>query len=161
MSRQLRLVVYGGLFTALTLLATLFLKIPTGIGYANMGDGFVLAAGALLGPFAGIPAALGSMLADLMLGYTIYAPATLVIKGLMGLLAGLFIQKAAAFSWKNLLLFAALELWMVLGYFLFECVLYGVAAALGSVVPNLLQGVVGAVLALILVPLLQKLEVHR
>ena len=68
MSRQLRLVVYGGLFTALTLLATLFLKIPTGIGYANMGDGFVLAAGALLGPFAGIPAALGSMLADLMLG---------------------------------------------------------------------------------------------
>ena len=43
----MRLLVYGGLFTALIVLATMFLKIPTLIGYANMRDGFALASAAL------------------------------------------------------------------------------------------------------------------
>ena len=37
---------------------------------------------------AGIAGGLGSMLADLILGYSHYAPATLVIKGFEGLVAG-------------------------------------------------------------------------
>ena len=59
---------------------------------------------------------------------------------------------------RNLLLFAGCELWMVAGYFGFECVLYGPAAALGSLVPNLLQGVVGTALGLTITPVLERLK---
>ena len=159
LQKKMRLLVYGGLFTALIVLATMFLKIPTLIGYANMGDGFALASATLLGPFAAIPAGLGSLLADLLLGYGLYAPATLVIKGAMGWMAGLWLKRGAgAFHPRNLLLFAGCELWMVAGYFGFECVLYGPAAALGSLVPNLLQGVVGIALGLTITPVLERLK---
>ena len=42
------------------------------------------------------------------------------------------------------------EMVMVLGYFVFEWALYGGAAALGAVVPNLVQGAFGVILGMIL-----------
>jgi uncharacterized membrane protein len=46
------------------------------------------AAASILGPFAAISAAIGSALADLIVGYSLYMPATFLIKGLMGLISG-------------------------------------------------------------------------
>jgi sensor domain CHASE-containing protein/uncharacterized membrane protein len=52
-------------------------------------DGALLASAALLGPWMGaVAGGLGSALSDLYLGYPVYAAATLIIKGLMGWLAG-------------------------------------------------------------------------
>ncbi|MDR2515560.1 MAG: ECF transporter S component [Christensenellaceae bacterium] len=155
MSEQLKRLVYCGLFTALVAVATMYIQLPTAIGYANLGDGFILGSAVLLGPFAAVVGGLGSALADLLLGYGVYAPATLVIKGLMGLCAAQFIRKGLPF---RLLGFALAELIMVLGYFAFECVLYTPAAALASVLPNLAQGAVGILVALALSPLLDRLR---
>lgn len=139
----------GGVFSAFIFLATQ-LKIPTAIGYANLGDGLILAASYFLGPFAFFPAAIGSALADLIAGYPVYIPATFVIKGLMGLTAGYLLRKDGISFVRRLLAAVLSEILMVGGYFLFETLLYGIVAASGSLIANAVQGAVGIALGLAL-----------
>lgn len=149
----------AGVFTALVLLSTQ-LKVPTAIGYANMGDGVILLASYLLGPAAFFPAAIGSALADLMAGYAPYIPATFVIKGLMGLAAGFIMKNEKVTVIRRLIAFIAAEAIMVAGYFAFEALpfMYGPAAAAGSILFNLGQGAVGILVAMLLTTLLSKLR---
>jgi uncharacterized membrane protein len=142
-------ITFGGVFAALILIATQF-KIPTGIGYANLGDGFILVASYLLGPAAFFPAAIGSALADLLAGYPVYIPATFIIKGLMGLAAGILLRNEQIKQIRKLLAFVLAEVIMVAGYFGFESILYGPIAAAGSIVSNLGQAAVGILIGLIL-----------
>ncbi len=140
----------GGLFAALILLLTFAIKIPvpaTG-GYIHPGDGAIFYAGVVLGPYAGIVAGVGSALADLLGGYAIFALPTLIIKGVMGLIAGIFAKRAA--PGRNALVFTLAALWMVGGYFLVEWVLFGLPAAIAAAVPNLVQGAGGVVFGLVL-----------
>ena len=59
-------------------------------GYLNLGDAVVLLGAYLLGPAYGAAAGgVGPALADLLSGYAMYVPGTLVIKALMGLTAAL------------------------------------------------------------------------
>ena len=87
---SIRKMVFAALMAALVCVATMIVEIPSPTnGYVNLGDCFVLLAGWLLGPWYGAAAAgIGSMLTDLFMGYAYYAPGTLIIKGLMGFLAG-------------------------------------------------------------------------
>ena len=82
-------IVMAALFAALTCVATMVIKIPSPMkGYLNLGDCVVLTAGWMLSPTYGFLAAgLGSALADLILGYTVYSPVTFIVKGLMALVA--------------------------------------------------------------------------
>ncbi|MBR1635240.1 MAG: ECF transporter S component [Lachnospiraceae bacterium] len=150
------------LLTALTAVSTMIIKLPvpaTG-GYIHPGDGLVLLSGFLLGPVYGTFAAgAGSALADLLSGYLVYAPATLVIKGVTALTASLLYTKLLHTLRARDRLHLALagiagEICMVLGYFLFESALYGPPAAAAGLPFNLLQGVFGVIIALVLFPLL-------
>ena len=89
---------YAALFAALTCVMTMIVKIPvpaTG-GYVNLGDCVVLLAGWVLGPmYGGAAAGLGSMLADLVSGYPLYAPGTFVIKACMAVCAWAVFRAAA------------------------------------------------------------------
>ena len=152
-----RKIVLCGVFTAVVALATMFIKFPTVIGYVNAGDGFILISALILGPFAGLVGGLGSALADLILGYTLYVPATLIIKGLIGLAAGFFLRDKTL-SLRNVLVFLFGELWMVAGYFIFEACVYSPASALGSVLPNLLQAAGGVVIALLATPVVKRIS---
>ena len=79
--------VLTALLMALTVVATMFIRIPLPMGYVNLGDAFVLLSVFMLGPIYGtIAAGVGSTLADL-LGYPTYAPGTLIIKTVMALVA--------------------------------------------------------------------------
>ena len=93
-----RKLVYAALFAALTCVMTMIVKIPvpaTG-GYVNLGDCVVLLAGWVLGPMdGGAAAGLGSMLADLVSGYPLYAPGTFVIKACMAVCAWAVFRAAA------------------------------------------------------------------
>ncbi|MDL2225102.1 ECF transporter S component [Eubacteriales bacterium OttesenSCG-928-M02] len=145
MQQQTRRVVYGGLMAVLILVATAYIRIPTSLGYIHMGDGVIFVAAAILGgPVAGLAAGVGSMLADLLAGYPMYAVVTFVIKGLMGLLAGLYLRKSRQ-VWSAALCLLLLEGLMVVGYLLFESALYGFVAALGAMWFNLVQGLGGTV----------------
>ena len=140
---------------ALTCAATL-LHIPTVNGYANLGDCLVLVCAWTLGPVYGtLAAAIGSALADIILSYVIYAPATFVIKGLMALSAYfvcLLLSKPLKLPDVVSRILGAItaEIIMILGYFAFECILYGAGGALASILTNAMQGAVGAIGGVIL-----------
>ena len=144
--------VLTALFAALACVATMVIHIPIPAtnGYINLGDGAVLLGAFVLGPFYGAAAGgLGSMLADLLLGYASYAPGTLLIKGLMAFCAaGVF----TAFRKRTGAAFAGAltgEIVMILGYFAYESTLlgYGLAAA-ASIPGNGIQGAAGLIVSL-------------
>ena len=140
----------GGIFAALICIATMFLQIPVSLtqGYIHIGDALILLCASLLGWIAVPAAAVGSMLADLLSGYAVYCLPTLIIKGGVALIVVLGVKENSSL-WRALIWFVLAELWMVLGYFLVEWLVmgYGLAAAASAVVPNLIQGLSGVVLA--------------
>lgn len=111
-----------GLFTALTTAATMLLSvnIPVTRGYFNIGETMVYTSALLFGPFIGaFTGGVGSMLADLLLGYVVYAPATLVVKGLEGFLVGFLSSKKPFKSedaWRAFSLLAGAVLASVVAY---------------------------------------------
>ena len=160
---------FAALFATLCCVSTLIVTVPLPNGYFNVGDVFVLLAGWCLGGiWGGAAAAVGSALADLWSGFALYAPATFLIKGLNAALAWL-----VAFSMKKLIKKDSLdflsrivgaiagEAVMVLGYFLFETVLYGVAGGALALVGNVLQGVCCGALAVILFSALYPIKTVR
>ena len=80
---------------------------------------------------------------SLLAGYVTYAPITFIIKGIMGLVAGHLLQKKTRSVAYSALLLLLLQAFMVLGYFLFEAILYGMPAALPSAGFNCIQGIAG------------------
>ncbi|MCE4602833.1 MAG: ECF transporter S component [Desulfurococcales archaeon] len=90
-----RTLALAAVFTALVFAATLIsVSTPITGGYFNLGESMVYTAALLGGPIVGgIAGGLGSSLADLYLGYSQYAPGTLVIKGVEGLLAGVIYER--------------------------------------------------------------------
>lgn len=152
--------VTAAIFAALTLVATWIVQIPiTGNGYVNVGDCMVTVSGIFLGPVFGAAAAgIGSALTDIVSGYFIYAPVTLVIKAFMAFLTAVLfrrlqkIDKIAAISVCAL----AAETVMVLGYFLYEIPVFGYGAAVLGMPGNLLQAVFGFVCSIVLYLALSK-----
>lgn len=152
---------FGGMMAALVFVATYFFKLPVSItqGYIHLGDGFILLSASMLG-WASVPAAaIGSALADLLGGYTLYILPTFVIKGLVAAVA-VWALRAKRPYWLTVLLLVAAELLMVAGYFVTEWLLlgYGLAAAAGAVAPNLVQGLSGVALGAVLIPLLRRVK---
>lgn len=158
---QIKRLVLAALFTALTVVATMVIRVPAPLaGYANLGDAMVLLSAWVLGPVWGMAAGgIGSMLADL-LGYPPYAVATLIIKALMALIAG-GIFRAMGRKGRGLAarLAGALaaEAVMVLGYFAFEGVFLGLGWSAALNIPvNLVQGTVCLVAAVALAQVLER-----
>lgn len=147
------------LFMALTMVATMFIRIPLPLGYVNLGDAFVLLSVFVLGPVYGtIASGVGSGLADLF-GYITYAPGTLIIKSAMAFVAWLayqaliktFKRKVFAEIIAGVLGVAV----MAFGYFLYETLLFTtVGVALVNVPWNLLQGASGIVISIMLMRVL-------
>jgi len=160
------------LFCALVTVATIIIRLPipaTG-GYFNLGDTIIFIASVLLGPlFAMIVGGVGSALADVIGGFAQYAPWTLVIKGIEGLIAGFLIRalRANPNTMPGALLtfgsFVIAGLWMVAGYFGAEYVMYGLdwAPPAAELPFNLAQGGISAVIAGILAPVLARAFAQR
>lgn len=157
--RKTRMIAYGGILTGLVLVATMFLQIPNGQGgYVNLGDGVIFAAAMILGPFAGVVGAIGSALSDLFLGYATYAPATLIIKGLMGLVAGILLKYGSKNRYfYTAFVFLICELIMIGGYFSFESLVFGVPYSIANILPNIIQAIAGIAVGLALMPLVNKI----
>ena len=152
-NQHLKKILLAALFTALVYVGTCVF-IPVGIGNLNLGDGFLLLGVFLLGgPWCVFAASAGAALADLTFGFTTYAPATLVIKALMALVA-LLVRNLPALRHRrilrNLVAGIAAEAVMALGYFLWEglVLLDTPAAALPGIPFNLLQGAFAILLSL-------------
>ncbi len=168
------------LLTTLTCIATMVirLEIPAE-GYVNLGDGFVLACGMLMGPLPGaLSAGTGCALADLLGGYTAMAPATFVIKAFSATAAAMcyrLLKKrtyAGRFNYMNIAISgAAGELLMISGYFLYTLLLIiyqnsrlnrsilssAIYTAASGIPYNILQAAIGIMMTVIITPLIARL----
>ena len=156
---------FTALFAALCCIGTLVIAIPLPNGYFNTGDVFVLLAGWLLGPIGCVGAAIGSALADIISGYTLYAVPTFFIKGLDAFAAYMvwvffkkLIKKESLDFLPRILSALVGESLMVAGYFLFEWVLYGFGGATLALVGNLTQGVCATMCAVIIISILYPMK---
>lgn len=162
--KKLRKLVLSALLAALCCVATMVVQIPSPMqGYVNLGDCFVLLSGWMLGPWYGFAAGgIGSMLADVLLGYAHYAPGTLVIKGLMAMTAALILRRMNGSSAGRVLGGVAAELLMVAGYFGYASLLLGKGLAAAASIPgNLVQGAVGLAAGLMLMAVMVRSQLTK
>lgn len=109
MHRQIRALTPIGLAltaisTALVAVATMVFSfyVPQTRGFFNIGETMVFTTAILFGPVIGAFAGgVGSMFADLLLGYPHYAGATLIIKAIEGAIVGFLSRKKPNFSPKS------------------------------------------------------------
>ncbi len=141
----------AAVFAALICIFTFAFPVPLpNKGYFNFGDCFIVVASLCLGPvFGGLASGIGAALADLILGYTYYSPATFVIKWLMAAVCWLIFKAIVSLNKKfnvlGIIVGAVVaEAVMVFGYFLFEIPLYGLTVAVADIIGNLTQGAIGA-----------------
>ena len=163
-NKNIQKLVFAALLGALTFCAT-WISVPTGIGNVNLGDGILLLGAWILGgPWSVIACALGATLTDIVGGYTIYAPATLIIKALMGIVAILVYKllTRASHLVRYLLSGITAELVMIVGYFIYEALVLSFGfAALTSIPFNAIQGTLAVIIAMIIHQLLEKANLTK
>lgn len=141
-----------GIMTALVLGMTLVRIAVTPVnGYVHLGDIGIYFTAIAFGPWAGLVAGgLGTALADVVSGYAIFAPLSLVVHGLQGFVAGWIVRDSPTPARLALAVLAGGSI-VVGGYFAGESlipVFGGPAVAVGEVPFNAMQeifGVLGAV----------------
>lgn len=110
-------------FSSLVCVATMVFSIyvPSTKGFFNIGETMVYITALLFGPLIGsFAGGVGASIADILLGYPHYAPATLVIKALEGGIVGFLGRKKLKFSsklqWKAFTFAVGLVAGFLLGY---------------------------------------------
>lgn len=151
-------IVMAAMFAALVTGLTFFPKIPIpGGGYVHLGDTMIyLAATFLPMPYAMAAAAVGGGLADILSGYTTYAPFTIIVKALLTI----------AFSNKDeKILTKRNKLAPIAGivitpaiYFIADTVLYGVGAAVPGIIWNLAQAAASMIVFYVIGAAFDKLQ---
>lgn len=130
------------------------IPIPATSGYFNVGETVIYVAALLFGASVGaLSGGIGAMLADIYLGFGVFAPGTLVIKGIEGAIVG-FLNLKLKKHVRNVTLCAVISvivggLEMVAGYFLYEQFALGLSfgVALAEVPFNTVQMLVGLLIA--------------
>lgn len=136
---------------AMVAIATMFLQFPIPLGYAHLGNCFILLFAIFFGPSTGlITAGIGSALADLLTGYTLWVIPTLIIKSLMGYLIGKIASQDTNKSLKSKYVFLASIVGiveMIAGYTIAGAILEQSIPAGVAQIPGLsIEGLVGIVL---------------
>lgn len=151
--KGLRSFIFAALLLAITVVfgRIFIIPIPWTHGNVNLCDAGIFIAAMLLGPaYGGIVGGFGGLLLDLISGFTQYAPFSLIAHGLEGIISGWLYRKTSSKvgHWLALALGTVV---MVAAYFVADTIMYKIAAGLLGIGTNLLQGIVGAVVAMLVV----------
>ena len=98
----------------------------------------------------------GGLFLDLISGFTQYAPFSLIAHGLEGLIAGWLAKKAGSRKvgqWCALIIAALV---MVVCYFFANSLLYTWTAGVLGIGTNLLQGIIGVIITMLVVPAVKR-----
>ena len=131
-NRTTRRICLTALMAAIIYVFTAYIHVPSHPGYTHVGDGFLyLAASLLPAPFAAAAGAIGAGLADLLSGYGIWAPGTVIIKVLTAFCFTSRREKLV--NKRNVLGILPALVLCVGGYYLYEALITGnfTAPALG------------------------------
>lgn len=153
--------VLTALMTALVLMATYIVKIPTPAteGYVHLGDAAIFLSVLILGKkYGALASGLGSALADMLGGYSHWIAWTFIIKGIMAYIMGVFIEAMIKRGKDNLKVFGVpvieilgmtiAGIFMALGYAAASAIMKGnLMIGILGIPANLLQFFVGLVLA--------------
>ena len=93
----------------------------------------------------------------------IYAPATFVIKGVMVLIAYFdckMLVKEVGNTVSAIISGIAAEIFMVVGYYVFEGFLYGFIPSVVNIPANCVQGVAGIVIGVVLMKVFKKIKLY-
>ena len=136
----------SGIFAALVFVVTAYLHIPTYNGYVHIGDAFIFLAACILPtPYAVGVGAMGAMLADVLTGYAIWAPGSIMIKALSAMLFSSKTKKIV--SLRNTLMLIPTTAICAGGYYIYEVIITGsfigaLAGIPGSLVQSVASGIV-------------------
>lgn len=156
--KHVQSLVMAAMFTALIYVSTCFIQIPNPAsgGYVHPGDALCLLAAWLLPlPYGILASATGTMLADLLSGYSHYALPSFIIKAIVPTVAGLLLR--ALWNKKTTVKATLLpcllsgvvgEIFMVGGYFFLNAVIWGNGwSAAVSIPTDSIQALFGIVVA--------------
>ena len=157
-----------GVMMGLVLVTTMMIRVhvPFTQGYVHLGDAMIFLAVLVLGRNYGtVAAGFGSALSDLLSGYAYYAPWTFVVKALMAFVVGAaleYMEKKGKFNIGKrtpleilAMLFGGIE--MTVGYYISASLMQGNwVTPLYSVPGNIVQFIVGIILATVLAKILYK-----
>lgn len=154
MNKNVTRLAFYGLFMALVVIVTAVIRVPvpTFNLYFNLGEAIIYLTAILYGgPAGAIIGGVGSSLADLLVGAPVWAPITLIIKGLEGYVVGSVAKKG------NLMLAVLLgAIVMITGYAIAAGILYGIAAVPVELAGDSVQVLAGGIVALFLYNRLKK-----
>lgn len=145
------------LLTALVFVATRFINITLPIsmkgGLIHLGTGMLFISSIVFGEKKGaISGAFGMAIFDILSGWAVWAPFTFVIRGIMGYMLGKISHvngKNGNSIVTNIIAMLISTIWMIIGYYFTEVILYGNWITPFTSMPgDLAQGIVGAIIAL-------------
>lgn len=151
------------MFVALTLVFTacINIQIPSfsgAGGLIHLGNVPLFIAAMVYGKRTGaLAGALGMGLFDLLSGWAMWAPCTVITCGFMGFVVGAICKKKKTIAVRLVAVVAALAI-KLLGYFIFESFIMGngAAAAFKSVPGNVVQVMVAAIIVFIIISPLER-----
>ncbi len=156
MRNKTNLITQNAILVAIVFISVKMINIPTAIGgVINLSDSVILTISLIASTSsATLSSGLGSFIAEVMSPYAIFAPATLIIKGLMAFVSSTINKKVHI---KNkyvhiLVGFIAAEIIMIIGYFIFQAYFLdlGVYVASLDIINNVIQATLSIITAFIL-----------
>lgn len=134
------------IMTAVTMVFTYVVRIPIAPtrGYINLGDVAVFFTAFTFGPFTAlISGGLGPAIADIVSGYSQWAPITFFAHGLQGLMAAMVMRALSEKRVAEVVSGLTGMIFMLAIYFLGGVLLAGFVAATAEIPMNIIQNVVG------------------
>ena len=157
-NKNVRLMCISAVFVALVFVITAYLQIPTNNGFIHVGDGFIyLAACILPWPYAIAVGVGGAVLADVLTGYAVWAPGSMIIKALI---VCVFSNKGKRIvNRRNLLALIPAAAICAVGYYLYEAFMYGnFVAPITGILASLTQSAASSVCFILLGLAIDKID---
>ncbi len=158
---SVRSICFTAVMAALIFVFTFTFKIPLGNGYTHLGDAIIFLSIPLLGSKKScLAAGIGAALADIIGGYTIWAPPTFCIKLLLVLICGLFAEKRMKNKLFGYIIGAVLGgAFQIVAYTLVKIVMFDKAYAFSTLPSLAIQTAVGVAVALVFIAVFTKTNV--
>ena len=158
---HLKLMCISGIFAAVVFVVTAYLHVPTYNGYVHFGDGFIFIAACILPmPYSVIVGVVGAMLADLLTGYAMWAPGSMIIKGVLALL---FTCKAKRIiTGRNLIMLIPAAVISAGGYYLYESLITGnFVSSLMGIPGSTVQAVASSIVFVVMGGIMDKYNLRK